>query len=178
MKCEEPYYVNRTLAVEATTIAFDIITDLMSTLIFLTLVGKLIPPVLIIPPWLLWNVKIRLRQRIGMGSFLSLSVIMIVIAIIRMSRVHASDFEIWAPFWQQIEASIAILMLSMTAFRTLYISAKSAHEQQRNKTNYAYGKRLWPSSKKLQDERYKELNGPGYSSTGLPTIVDNSKSAA
>ena len=96
---------------------------------------------------------------------------MIIIAIIRISRVHASDFEIWATFWQQIEACIAVLMLSLTAFRTLYVSAKASQGQQKNKANYSYRKRLWPSSKKLQDERYIELNVPGATLTGMRTVI-------
>lgn len=176
MKCEESYYQKRTLAVEATTISFDIITDLMSKLIFFLSVRTLTSLVLIIPPWLLWKVKISLRQRIGIGSFLCLSVVMIIIAIIRISRVHASDFEIWAPFWQQLEACIAVLMLSLTAFRTLYVSTKNSQRQEKNMTSYSHRKRLWPSSKKLQDERYVELNVPGVTLTGMRTVIAGDKS--
>ncbi|KAK3167418.1 hypothetical protein OEA41_010545 [Lepraria neglecta] len=59
--------------------------------------------ILVIPPLLMWKVKIGLRQTLGIGFFLSLGVCMIIIAIIRISQVHASDFDIWETFWQQFE---------------------------------------------------------------------------
>lgn len=176
----DPYYRKRELAVQATTISFDIITDLMS---------KSISPVperlriltclvLVIPPWLLWKVKISLRQKIGIGSFLCLSLIMIIIAVIRISRVHASDFDIWAFFLQQLEACISVLMLSLTALRTLYVSAKRTQEQQRNKIGYSTRKRFWPSSKKLQDEPYIQLDMPNTALTGMRTLVVSNQSTS
>ena len=176
VKCEEAYYQKRTLAVEATTISFDIITDLMSKLIFPVPVRALTSLVLIIPPWLLWKVKISLRQKIGIGSFLCLSLIMIIIAITRISRVHASDFNIWAIFLQQVEACIAVLMLSLTAVRTLYVPAKNSQGQQKHKTSYSHRKRLWPSSKSLQDERYIELSVPRATLTGMRTVIPGTQS--
>jgi hypothetical protein len=50
VKCEEPYYQRRVLAVKATTTSFDIITDLMSKIIVPVLVYVLTSAVLIIPP--------------------------------------------------------------------------------------------------------------------------------
>ena len=178
VKCVDPYYQKRQLAVEATTISFDIITDVMSKSVFPVpeRVRMLTYLVLVIPPWLLWKVKISLRQKIGIGSFLCLSLIMIIIAVIRISRVHASDFNIWAPFLQQLEACIAVLMLSLTALRTLYVSAKRTQEQQRNKKIYSTRKYLWPSSKKLQDEPYIQLDMPSTTLTGMRTLIASNQS--
>ena len=134
--------------------------------------------VLVIPPWLLWKVKISLRQKIGIGSFLCLSLIMIIIAVIRISRVHANDFNIWAPFLQQLEACVAVLMLSLTALRTLYVSAKRTQEQQRNKKIYSSRKHLWPSSKKLQDEPYIQLDMPSATLTGMRTLIASNQSTS
>jgi hypothetical protein len=102
---------------------------------------SLMSSVLVIPPMLMWNVKIRLRQKLGIGFFLSLSVFMIVIAIVRISRVHASDFETWAIFWQQFEGCIAVLMVSLTAFRTLFVSKSHILDQQRIIPSYSYRNR-------------------------------------
>ena len=132
--------------------------------------------VLIIPPWLLWKVKISLRQKIGIGSFLCLSLIMIIIAVIRMSRVYASDYVIWGPFLQQLEACIAVLMLSLTALRTLYVPAKKTQKQQKNKTSCSARKHLWPSSKKLQDEPYIQLDMPSATLTGMRTVIYSNQS--
>ena len=178
VECNDLYYQERELAVEATTISFDIITDLTSKSIFPDpeRVCLLTYLVLVIPPWLLWKVKISLRQKIGIGSFLCLSLIMIIIAVIRISRVHASDFDIWFLFLQQLEGCIAVLMLSLTALRTLYVSAKKTQEQQKNKTSYSARKHLWPSSKKLQDEPYIQLDMPSATLTGIRAVISSNQS--
>ncbi len=80
----------------------------MSKWIIPVLVCVLTSAVLIIPPWLLSRVNISLCQRIGIGSLLCLRLIMIIIAIVRISHVYASDFEIWAIFCQHLEACIAV----------------------------------------------------------------------
>ena len=108
LKCVTPYCIRRITAVEATTIVFDIVSDLM---------------ILAIAPYLIWKVQISRRQKLGIAFFLCLSICMVVIAIIRISQVHSSTYNIWATFWQQLEGCVAILMVSLTAFRTLFISS-------------------------------------------------------
>ena len=181
VECMDPYYQKRNLAVAVfSTTSFDIITDLMSKSIFPDpeRVRVLTYLVLVIPPWLLWKVKISLRQKIGIGSFLCLSLIMIIIAVIRLSRVHASDFDIWASFLQQLEACIAVLMLSLTALRTLYVSAKRTPEKQKNKTSYSTRKHLWPSSKKLQDGPYIQIDMLSATLTGMRTIISSNQNTS
>jgi len=69
-------------------------------------------------------------------------------------------------------------MLPLTAFRTLYVAAKSSPAQEKNKKRDYYGKRLWPSSKKLQDEHYIELNMPGVNLTGMRTVITGNQSTS
>lgn len=80
------------------------------------------------------------RQQLGLGIFLCLSVIMTVIAIIRMSgyRFHGigisgSIDSTWAFFWLYLEACVAVIMASITAFRSLFIHGSSkAIDQNKN----------------------------------------------
>ncbi|KAI4089616.1 MAG: hypothetical protein LQ339_008522 [Xanthoria mediterranea] len=140
LKCISPYYIRRTTAVEATTIVFDIITDLM---------------ILAIPPYLIWKVRISRRQKLGIAFFLCLSISMVVIAIIRISQVHSPTYNIWATFWQQLEGCVAILMVSLTAFRTLFVTSPSSDSQEKAARQHGdgYRKRLW--------YRYKGSSGEG-----------------
>jgi len=59
-----------------------------------------------------------------MGTFLSLSAVMIIIAIVRSSKIHGPPnvpIDVtWAIFWCHIEASTALSMVSLTAFRTIF----------------------------------------------------------
>ena len=160
IQCSNKYYMKRLLAVEGATIALDIITDLM---------------ILSLPVYLLYKVRIKPKQKIGVGSFLCLSIFMIIIAIIRISRVHAADFEIWACFWQQLEGCVAVLMVSLTAFRTLFVSKHSSSSDQRKpKLSDTYRRRLWFSKKSSQSENEKahvSVPIPGATMTGLRTFI-------
>ncbi|MCJ1472331.1 hypothetical protein MMC13_000978 [Lambiella insularis] len=92
-----------------TTTALDIFTDLL---------------VLSIPIALLWKVKISLRRKLALGSMLCLSAFMIIIAIIRtasaplpVNQVIDTSFLI---FFSGLEAATAIIMVSLTAFRSIF----------------------------------------------------------
>jgi hypothetical protein len=102
------------------TSILDIITDLL---------------VISIPIALLWRVKLSLKRKLALMTVLSLSTFMIAIAIVRitLTRVsspalkmappgllpdHAPD-SVWLFFWQQVEACTAVLMVSLTAFRSM-----------------------------------------------------------
>jgi hypothetical protein len=74
----------------------------------------------------------RLRQKVAVGSFLFLSLVMIAMALVRVSKMPGvvaidTPYEI---FWQYMEASIAILMASLTAFRT-HVRASKRNEEAR-----------------------------------------------
>ena len=72
---------------------------------------------------ILWNVKIPLRAKLGIGAALGLSVFMMIIATIRISlgevAPKTSD-TIWIYFCWYLESSIAVFMVSATAFRSTF----------------------------------------------------------
>ncbi|MCJ1240679.1 hypothetical protein MMC14_008683 [Varicellaria rhodocarpa] len=76
---------------------------------------------------LLWKVQIKSHQKLGLGVFLSLNVIMIAIAITRVSGIHyhGSFDNSWIYFWQQLESCAAVTMGSMTAFRSVFVANSS-----------------------------------------------------
>ena len=66
---------------------------------------------------------------------------MIILAIIKASGLKTSvgSFAlVWEVFWQQIEASVAVLMVSLTAFRSVFVSNSAGVRRQRS----------YPSSRK------------------------------
>jgi len=67
---------------------------------------------------------------------------MVLIAIIRISQVHIKTYNIWATFWQQLEGCVAILMVSLTAFRTLFVS--SSHRSRQREQRFSHSdQRSW-----------------------------------
>lgn len=85
-----------------------------------------------IPIIILRKSQMKPKQQVGLGVFLCLSVIMTLIAIIRISgyRFHGIGItgEIdttWAFFWLYLEACVAVIMSSITAFRSLFVHGSS-----------------------------------------------------
>lgn len=95
-------------------------------------------PVASIPLWLLWRVKWSIRQKLGVGAFLTLNTCVAIVCIVRVSATEnrGSYNPTWGFFWQQAEASMAITMLSLTAFRSLFGSEHFSTHQERPKPRY------------------------------------------
>lgn len=90
------------------TTALDIFTDLL---------------IISLPITLLSRVSISFKRKIILGTALCLSIFMIPICIIRVTTYKLPNGIIdstWLGLWQCIETNTAILMVSLTAFRSLY----------------------------------------------------------
>lgn len=103
---------NKTLALTAVVTVLDILSDLM---------------IVAIPIIILRHSFLRLSTKIGLCIFLGLSIFMAICAIIRIAgfRYRGVEDDTWAFFWQHIEAAVAIMMASITAFRTLFVRQTS-----------------------------------------------------
>ena len=81
--------------------------------------------VLSLPVSILWKVRISIRQKIGLACSLCLSCIMVIVTIVRIAGMRHGNSgnvnTVWLSFWQQQECSIAILMMSVSAFRPLFV---------------------------------------------------------
>ena len=81
-----------------------------------------------IPICLLWQARISLKQKIGLAMVLCLSLVMALVAIVRVSgiRLPGGNYDIvWVSFWRQNECGIAVWMFSMTAFRSFFVARSS-----------------------------------------------------
>ncbi|MCJ1310649.1 hypothetical protein MMC25_004315 [Agyrium rufum] len=116
-KCTSSTAQTRDQVIVYLTAAIDILTDLLT---------------ISIPIFLLWNVKITLRRKLILGAIFSLSVFMIAIAIIRVSKqrlANGTTDPVWAFFWLGIEASVAVIVNSGTAFRSLFVKQDSRYNK-------------------------------------------------
>ena len=81
------------------------------------------------PIAILWQIRIDILQKAGMGVWLCLSLVMVVIAIVRISGIKLAGGSVdivWLVFWQQQESSVAVIMVSMSAFRSLFVESGRA----------------------------------------------------
>ena len=76
---------------------------------------------------------------------------MILIAIIYTSRIRTSvdSFNlVWKLFWQQVGACAAVIMVSLTAFRSIFVSNKRKVDHTKAKPGVFHRFQIWLSSKK------------------------------
>ena len=123
--------------------------------------------VVAVPVCLLWKVKIRLSQKIILGTFLCLSVCMFALSLVRIiGGTHGGhtgpilDFE-WLTFWLVVEASVAVTVVSLTAFRSLY-GIKTIQRQQKDKKRQQdlASYRRYLLSRRQQQRRVDEFGDP------------------
>lgn len=140
------------------------------------------PIVISIPLVLLWKVKIKRQQKIFVGIFLCLSICMIIIAIVRVSGLHKNHNidPVWTVFWHQVEAAVAIITVSITAFRSLLgIKALKSRERKiRERSWFSHHQRKLRAryfQKSTQDEpTLGQLPSiPAATLTGIRTFIND-----
>lgn len=95
--------------------------------------------VVTIPILVLKKSQMKASDKLGVGVFLCLSVVMAVIAIIRISayrvRGQSGSLDVtWVFLWLYLQACIAIIMACLPAFRFLFIrrGSRALDEEKRN----------------------------------------------
>ncbi|KAJ8126909.1 hypothetical protein O1611_g6729 [Lasiodiplodia mahajangana] len=103
--------VKKTIALTALVTVLDIFSDIM---------------VVSLPIIVLRNSLLNRSTKFGLAIFLCLSIFMAILAIVRISGFYYKGLEddIWEFFWQQTEGAVAVMMASITAFRTLFVKRK------------------------------------------------------
>lgn len=136
--------------------------------------------VLVIPIHLLWHIQINLRQKIIIGTSLCLSIVMIIITIIRMSKIRIGPTQtdiIWEVFWHEVEACTAVIMVSVSAFRYVFVAHESRQAPNRKRVWYMSKKNLLRSAlrrKKLRsdsEEMDRLPDIPRATMTGMRTFI-------
>ena len=154
--CLQPIYFERSLALAIFDIVLDVGTDIM---------------IITLPICLLWNVRIKPRQKIFLGVFLSLNGFMAIVACVRVSglKFQGTFDEVWLYLWQFIEACVAVAMISLTAFRSVFVSSASSRARKEAEKKY---KSPWYSStlEKLSTRKKQRSWDAEAAVRGLPSI--------
>lgn len=141
-----------------------------------------LPKVLTFPIAIVWKVRINRRQKFGLGTTLCLSVVMIIIAVIRISGIRLEGGEVdivWLAFWQQQECSIAIIMVSLTAFRSLFVADAQARRPRYTPSTWRE-RMVWNRHHRDSRSSAKGAMGelpqiPSATMTGLRTMIRGSR---
>ncbi|KAL8709811.1 MAG: hypothetical protein Q9225_007392 [Loekoesia sp. 1 TL-2023] len=113
--------------------------------------------VMTIPVALLWRVRIDIRRKVALGTTLCLSTFTIVACIVKISGGNTINGQIdssWVIFWLQVECAVAVMVVSITAFRALFVAERSQKQESPQYTSKTRAK-VWYGSK---DSRETETN--------------------
>ena len=137
--------------------------------------------VLSLPITILWRVRISLRQKIVLAFSLCLSAVMIIVTIVRVAgmkqRGSGTVDIVWLAFWVQQECSIAVLMVSVSAFRSLFLQSPAQPPMLRKQRSSPSEKRRRFLRQRPDPDLYDthEINGlpqvPSATLTGITTVI-------
>ena len=135
-----------------------------------------------IPIRLLWNLQIKRRQKIGLGVFLCLNLSMAIIAFIRSASIRSDAVwdTSWILFWQHIEACNAVIMVSLTAFRSFFVSGVSSTRRARRAREW-YSPSFTGRRRPKDDLLRREIDMPTIPSatlTGMRTFLRGDSEAS
>ena len=107
---------------------------------------------------------------------------MIIIAIIRVSGIyyHGKFDNAWLFLWQQVEACTAVTMLSLTAFRSVFVATKLGFNNNKASpwvpsTGQLFGR--YKKSKASDQQRLEDLTIPSATLTGLSRVMNGTEAA-
>lgn len=166
--CLQPVYFHRALGFAITDAVLDIVTDLM---------------IICIPICLLWSVQIRTSQKLVIGLFLSLNLFMTFTAAVRVSGLNfRGTFDIiWLFIWQHIEACVAVSMISLTAFRTVFVSSQTSRARKEPANKPWYSSTVAAIKRRRGMHRSDDESVPGLPSipsatlTGMRTFIQGGR---
>lgn len=123
--------------------------------------------------------RIDTRQKLGIGAFLGLSIFMILFALIRLIGFHlsANYGYTWQFFWFQIEGCIAVTMVSITAFRSVFVTQASRSSGDKARPWYSSTvARLRKTRKPTEDHDLETFPAiPAGTMTGMRTFIRGSR---
>jgi hypothetical protein len=131
-----------------------------------------------IPIIILQRTHIKVQRKFGIAIPLCLSLIMVIVAVTRMAAIKLEGGSVdivWLAFWQQQECSLAVIVISASAFRSFFVSNSSKGSPLQNRDlSQRWVARLkpkkWGFAKESIDLKLPEI--PGATLTGIRTFIE------
>ena len=140
--------------------------------------------VLHIPFQLIWKVKIKLSQKLTLACSLCLTTVVITFTVTRVGGLkwHDKLDVLWEVYFQVVAAEVGLILVSMTAFRALFVSraARNQHSPQKGPSSWVKSRyflknlldpRRWMSKySRTMTGGQKDATTQGTSNGKLPSI--------
>lgn len=112
-----------------------------------------------IPILILRKVQIKPKTKFFLGTSLCLSFAMVIVTIVRVSGLrNGSNLDpVWDFYWQIVESSIAIIMVSLTAFRSFFVQERIRRSQEKRSWYHGVKQILSSRSGAASEESAHEL---------------------
>ncbi|KAL8857920.1 MAG: hypothetical protein Q9178_005539 [Gyalolechia marmorata] len=164
-----PYFDTRVLVRCSTTATTATTKNTLQASVVLDIFTDIL--VITIPVALLWRVRISFRRKILLLFILSLSIFTMIVCIVRVAGVQLSDGSVdsaWATFWLHIEAAVAVVIISITSYRSLFVKDKPT--DRKGSRYHSNKQRLW--NRRRREEKGVEMpTMPGPTLTGMRTVI-------
>ncbi|CAO1596352.1 hypothetical protein XANCAGTX0491_000203 [Xanthoria calcicola] len=151
-----PYFDERVLVKCSTPAAFARQNSLIQAAAVLDIFTDIL--IIIIPVALLWRVRISLRRKILLMFILGLSIFTIIVSIVRIAGARFPNGSVdsaWVVFWLQLEAAVAVIIVSITSYRSLFVKDKSTDNNKKSprdvRSSTGYKRKLWSSREKREE---------------------------
>ena len=127
----------------------------------------------------LWKVRINIYQKLVLGFTSCLSLVMVIVALVRMAGIRADGGAVdivWSCFWLQQECSIAVITVSVSAFRSLFVANTERSPQRRPKYSPSYWRQRLNRRRLHSDDQDVEGTNelpqiPTATLTGMRTVI-------
>ncbi|MCJ1383275.1 hypothetical protein MMC17_006388 [Xylographa soralifera] len=165
IECADVALNGKSRSIEIALLVLDIMTDVA---------------IISIPIILLWNAKIKPRQKFGLLISLCLSIAMIILTLFRTTlspQVNQAQDVPYELFLFQLEGCIAVFMASVSAYRSLFASHGSRAVRHKPQFLWSSRHQLWNRGKtKLRAGTESRTNGlpsiPSATITGLRSFIN------
>ncbi|KAI4111615.1 MAG: hypothetical protein LQ339_000486 [Xanthoria mediterranea] len=174
-----PYFDERVLVKCSTPAAFARQNSLIQAAAVLDIFTDIL--IIMIPVALLWRVRISLRRKILLMFILGLSVFTIIVSIVRIAGARFPNGSVdsaWVVFWLQLEAAVAVIIVSITSYRSLFVKDKSTDHNKKSprdlRSSTGYKRKLW-SREKREEEGVEMPTLPDPTLTGMRTVIGRAR---
>ncbi|MCJ1262604.1 hypothetical protein MMC22_002474 [Lobaria immixta] len=85
--------------------------------------------IITIPILMLWNVRISWKKKLALMSIFSLTVIVIIVSIVRVTVVNTKNStpdQSWMFMWSNIEVAVSIVVSCLASFRQLFVKSEKS----------------------------------------------------
>ncbi|KAL8714553.1 MAG: hypothetical protein Q9220_001501 [cf. Caloplaca sp. 1 TL-2023] len=139
-----------------------------------------------IPTALLHNVRIPPLRKLLLTAILSLSIFTMIVSIVRIAGADLPNGSVdsaWVNFWLQVEAAVAVMVVSVTSFRALFTGQVGSGRGGKS-PRYVGGSsgekknsgRKWYGGGRSGERREVEMpTMPGVMLTGVRTVIGRAR---